>query len=179
MPKITEVLPCIADPEKIRVIGKLDSEVKEILPYLSRIIPNSYYHESQGWMSFKKGMRIITIYSDGFVTMTMINDEAEALQLLSELEEKIKEVEKNKDQIDLSKPQQTFQITFLDIYKNLPKTNCKACGEETCFIFAAKLLSEERSIYDCKPLWEEEKYFGMRETLLNLLISAGYEIKSL
>jgi len=77
--EIKDLLPCIADPSKFRVIGRIDVEnLKEVAPYLARVLPNASYNAKDGWISFKKGQRIITIHSDGFVTMTMIGDREEA-----------------------------------------------------------------------------------------------------
>ena len=60
-------------------------------------------------------------------------------------------------------------ITPMDIYKFLPKTNCKKCGESTCMSFAFKLLSREKKLEDCKPLFEEKKYEEFRKKLEELL----------
>lgn len=60
-------------------------------------------------------------------------------------------------------------VSPMDIYKLLPKTNCKKCGETTCMSFAFKILSKEKKIEDCKPLFEEKKYEKMKEKLLEIL----------
>ncbi len=60
-------------------------------------------------------------------------------------------------------------ITPMEVYKLLPKTNCKKCGEQTCMSFAFKLINKEKQVEDCKPLFEEEKYAKQREELLKLL----------
>ena len=60
-------------------------------------------------------------------------------------------------------------ITPMEIYKLLPKTNCKKCGEQTCMSFAFKLLNREKKLEDCKPLFEEEKYARQREKLIEYL----------
>ncbi|MHC1567058.1 MAG: (Fe-S)-binding protein [Candidatus Syntropharchaeia archaeon] len=44
----------------------------------------------------------------------------------------------------------------MEIYKFLPKTNCKECGESTCMAFAVKLLSAQVKIEDCTQLSEED-----------------------
>lgn len=46
----------------------------------------------------------------------------------------------------------------LNLYKQLPQTNCKDCGEETCMAFAAGLISRTRKVEECKPLISEKKY---------------------
>ncbi|MET1125220.1 MAG: (Fe-S)-binding protein [Archaeoglobaceae archaeon] len=62
-----------------------------------------------------------------------------------------------------------MSLTPMDVYKFLPKTNCKKCGEATCMSFAFKLLNREKSLEDCKPLFEEKKYERQREKLIELL----------
>ncbi|MGB9712057.1 (Fe-S)-binding protein [Dissulfurimicrobium hydrothermale] len=42
-----------------------------------------------------------------------------------------------------------------DIYKLLPKTNCRACGEASCLAFATKLALAELDIDSCIPLNED------------------------
>jgi 4Fe-4S ferredoxin len=49
------------------------------------------------------------------------------------------------------------KLSAFQIYKLLPKTNCKKCGEQTCMAFATKLLNQERAVEEC-PLLEEPKY---------------------
>ncbi len=175
--KILEILPCIADPKKIRVIGKIDFErLNEVMPYLAQLIPNASYNEKNGWISFKKGYRIITIHRDGYVAMTQIRDESEALEILKEIEDKAKEAWEKRDKIDLTKQTKRVVLTPLDVYNYLPKTNCKICGEQTCMAFAVKLLNGERNLKDCKPLFTEKDYTNKREILTNMLIVAGYDI---
>ena len=43
-------------------------------------------------------------------------------------------------------------LNAFQIYKLLPKTNCKECGESTCMAFATKLISQERKIEECPYL---------------------------
>ncbi|MBO8182951.1 MAG: Fe-S protein, partial [Archaeoglobus sp.] len=53
MAKIKEILPCIADPKKFRVIGKIEvkNDFKEIMPYIAWLIPNSSYSKKNGWIT--------------------------------------------------------------------------------------------------------------------------------
>jgi acetyl-CoA decarbonylase/synthase complex subunit gamma len=40
----------------------------------------------------------------------------------------------------------------LDIYKNLPKTNCGECGEKTCMAFASQIIERTLTLKDCPYL---------------------------
>jgi len=57
----------------------------------------------------------------------------------------------------------------LNLYKQLPQTNCKKCGEETCMAFAAGLIARTRKVEDCTPLIEEKKYAKKLDTLKTIV----------
>ena len=48
------------------------------------------------------------------------------------------------------------ELSPLDVYKLLPKTNCRQCGEKNCMAFATKLVNREVSLNECTPLLAEE-----------------------
>ena len=50
------------------------------------------------------------------------------------------------------------KMNAFEIYKLLPKTNCKECGEATCMAFAVSLLRQAKKVNDCPPLLAESKY---------------------
>jgi len=48
-------------------------------------------------------------------------------------------------------------LTGLEIYKLLPKTNCKDCGFPTCLAFAMKLAAKQAELAACPHVSEEAK----------------------
>ena len=48
------------------------------------------------------------------------------------------------------------EISPIDVYMLLPKTNCKECDEENCMAFATKLVNREVSLEKCAPLLKKE-----------------------
>ncbi|MGC9094303.1 MAG: acetyl-CoA decarbonylase/synthase complex subunit gamma [Candidatus Bathyarchaeia archaeon] len=48
------------------------------------------------------------------------------------------------------------ELSPIDIYKLLPRTNCKECGEENCMAFATKVVNREVPIEKCSPLLTEQ-----------------------
>ncbi|MDH5703082.1 MAG: acetyl-CoA decarbonylase/synthase complex subunit gamma, partial [Aigarchaeota archaeon] len=67
------------------------------------------------------------------------------------------------------------ELSPLDVYRLLPRTNCGECGEKNCMAFAAKVVNREVSIEECPPLLEE-KYRSEYEKLTQLLAPAVKEI---
>jgi len=60
------------------------------------------------------------------------------------------------------------ELSPIDIYKLLPKTNCKECGEENCMAFATKIVNREVNVDQCLPLLKKEyaKAYGQLKEML-------------
>jgi len=50
----------------------------------------------------------------------------------------------------------TKELSPIDVYALLPKTNCKLCGEENCMAFATKIVNRVVELELCKPLLEKQ-----------------------
>ena len=61
--------------------------------------------------------------------------------------------------------------TPMAVFKLLPQTNCKQCGEPTCYTFALRLVTSQKKLGDC-PLLGEEQYTEKRAALDELVIEA-------
>ena len=48
-------------------------------------------------------------------------------------------------------------LTGLDIYKRLPKENCKECGLPTCLAFAMKVAAGQTGLDECPRLTDEQR----------------------
>jgi ArsR family metal-binding transcriptional regulator len=60
----------------------------------------------------------------------------------------------------------------VEIYKRLPRTNCKACGEETCMAFAVSLRQGTASPAQCAPVFSDE-HASLRSALLEICRGLG------
>jgi len=60
------------------------------------------------------------------------------------------------------------ELSPIDIYKLLPKINCKECGFDNCMAFATKIVNREVNIDACPPLLKKEhekSYLKLKEML--------------
>lgn len=78
------------------------------------------------------------------------------------------------------------ELSPIDIYKLLPKTNCKECGQENCMAFATKIVNREVNIDQCPPLLkkENEKAYKQLKDLLKpavkeVIVGVGEKAKKL
>jgi acetyl-CoA decarbonylase/synthase complex subunit gamma len=60
------------------------------------------------------------------------------------------------------------ELSPIEVYKMLPLTNCKECGETNCMAFAAKLVNREATLKECTPLLDP-KYTEAYNKLWSLL----------
>ncbi len=68
----------------------------------------------------------------------------------------------------MSKKAGMKELSPIDIYKLLPKTNCKECGQENCMAFATKIVNREITIDQCPPLLKKENeknYLKLKDLL--------------
>ena len=48
------------------------------------------------------------------------------------------------------------ELSPIDVYKLLPRTNCKECGQDNCMAFATKIVNREVQLDQCPPLLKKE-----------------------
>ena len=171
--KINRVLPCLADPMKIRVIADVSEEIHEVFPYLNATLKGCIYNHAANTLTIPKDQVLITLHAL-HITLAKIEDEKEAEELLAWLRDLINETHENRNQIEPNYSM-AAELKALDLFKLLPGTNCKQCGEPTCLAFAVKLAGRDIEIRKCDPLFSE-KYQGKQKVLFELLHAAGFEI---
>jgi len=86
----------------------------------------------------------------------------------------------------MSKKAGIRELSPIDIYKLLPKTNCKECGQENCMAFATKIVNREVNIDQCPPLLkkENEKAYNQLKEMLKpavkeVVVGVGDKAKKL
>jgi ArsR family metal-binding transcriptional regulator len=80
----------------------------------------------------------------------------EAEKIAAWMQREINEAWEDRDTIT---PQYTVkkEPQFIEIFKLLPKTNCRECGQPTCMVFATLLLQGIKDTDDCPAIDLEEK----------------------
>jgi ArsR family metal-binding transcriptional regulator len=171
--KIIRILPCIADPEKIRVIVEVSGEIHEVFPCLNATLKECIYNHPALTLTFKEGEKMITLHTH-HITLTKIDDEKEANEILKRLQNLINETYENRKKIEPNCSMKQ-ELKASDIDKLLPGTNCRTCGYLSCFAFAFKLIRKQTEITKCTPLFLDE-YEEKRKILFELLQNAGLDI---
>lgn len=163
--ELRQLLPCIADSTKFRIIARFEPPLGGALKLLEPLFPRARYSEKIGALIIQKGNILITIYSTGNVTMTMIRSEEEARETLEVLLKTINlAIVKGVTPV----PREKIKVDHAEIYQYLPRTDCQICGEQSCYAFAIKLVGRETALDRCTPLLDA-KYATNLEHIRALL----------
>ena len=152
--KITRILPCLADPEKIRLVAEVSDEIQEVFPYLNALLKGCIYNHPALTLTIKKDGKLFTLHFR-HITLAKIENEKEAEKILKWLKDLINETYEKRDQIEPNYSKGA-ELKALDIFRLLPGTNCRKCEELTCLAFAVKLVGQEIGIMKCSPLFTGE-----------------------
>jgi len=166
----------MADPEKIRVIAEVSGEIHEVFPYLNAALKGCIYNHPANTLTIRKDQKLITLHAF-HITLAKIEDEKEAEEILRWLNDLINDTYENRAKIEPNYSM-AAELKALDIFKLLPGTNCKKCGEPTCLAFAVKLVGRDIEIRKCDPLFSE-RYQEKQKVLVELLQAAGHEVQNI
>ena len=172
-PSLDTVLPCIADPDRIRFISLLDIDISPVLPYLNAVVKGAIYNRAGHTLTMKRGRRILTLHPNK-IAGAKIRGRDDARSILSEIVGLINDCHERMDEIEPDYERRE-ELGVLDIYKLLPGTNCRRCGEAACLAFAAKLAKEAASIGQCPAIYAAE-FQEKRDVLARMLADAGYSV---
>lgn len=161
--------PCDPGAERYAARARLTADISEVLPYLNAALRGAIYHAAAQALTWKKGGHNIAFHAYEIATSNVEDREGAEKELkgLIDLVNRTWErrAEITPDHITRQRP------TPMAIYKLLPNTNCKRCGESTCYYFALKLSASQRKLADCPPLFEAqyaEKLAALEEIIIEM-----------
>jgi ArsR family metal-binding transcriptional regulator len=162
--------PCMADESRIRLIARLAGDLTAVLPYLNATMPQARFNAGPCTLTYMDGQRLISL-DPRRVTIGKADDLLDGWRTLERIRVLVNQVWARRATIVPS-----FELRSkppaLEIYKRLPRTNCKACGEETCMAFAVSLWQGTASPAQCAPVFSDE-YAGLRAALLEICRGLG------
>ena len=147
--------PCDPGAERYAVRARLTADISEVLPYLNATLHGAIYYPGAKALTWKNAGHSLAFHAYE-VAVSNIEDRSSAETELKEAVALVNQTWERRAEIapDTSTRQRP---TAMAIYKLLPRTNCKQCGEPTCFTFAGKLVVSQRKLADC-PVLAEAQY---------------------
>lgn len=136
--------------QSLHCIARLDEDIGDALPYLNAALEGDAYIREPPSVTFKVHGKLITVHARK-IAINALRDEEEAGNVLEWLREAINDAWRNRAAITpkftgKAKPQ------ILEIYKLLPRTNCRECGQPTCMMFSLLAAEGAKDAEDCPRL---------------------------
>ncbi|OGN90947.1 MAG: hypothetical protein A2Y88_14120 [Chloroflexi bacterium RBG_13_48_10] len=161
--------PCDPGTERFAVRAHLYVDISNVLPYLNTTLRGAIYYSSANALTWKKGGHNIAFHAFEIAVSNVENREGAKheiegiVDLVNRCWERRSEIEP--DTTTRQRP------TPMAIFKLLPHTNCKECGEETCYTFALKIATSQKKLSDC-PTMAHPQYADKRAELEAMIIEA-------
>lgn len=142
--------PCEPGAERYAAKALLDVDISEVLPYLNATLRGAVYHRQAQALTWKKGGHNIAFHAREIATSN-VADRDDAVKELAGLVDLANRTWARRDEIEPSYEARQRPAPMA-VYQLLPQTNCRECGEPTCFTFALKLVAVQKTPADCPPL---------------------------
>lgn len=163
--------PCDPGAERWNAIAHLSDDINAVLPYLNATLKGCIYDHKARIITWQRGGRRIIIRPQE-IAITNLEDREDAWNVLESLVKTINRTWQNRANIEPDYRKRE-RLKPMDIYKLLPGTNCQACDEPSCFLFALKVTAGKVKIENCLPLFTDG-YRNEREELQALLEAASF-----
>ncbi len=158
--------PCDPGAERFSAVARLMTDIREVLPYLNATLRGAVYSANAAALTWKKGGHNVAFHSYQIAVSNVPDRDA----AVKEVEGLIKLVNRTwEHRAEIEPDHETHQRPgLMDVYKLLPRTNCKACGEASCFVFANKLVAGHVRLQVC-PVLSEPQYAEQQAHLADRL----------
>jgi len=148
-------------------IAYLDVDLSPVLPYLNARLSRGVYLPRRPVLSWRFEGHNIGFWPDR-IAVEHLHSRPEADEWVARLVALVNDTWEQRHQIE---PDHTTheRLQPLELYRLLPGTNCKACGEASCFNLALKLAAGQVELAACTPLLQEPSHDQQRERLASLI----------
>jgi ArsR family metal-binding transcriptional regulator len=141
---------CMPSAISVQCFAHLNEDVGEALPYLNALLGGHSFIPDPPAVTFKVHGKLITVHSKK-IAINTLKDEEEATKIIEWLKREINAAWEKREEIEPSYESEPIPKVF-EIFKLLPKTNCRECGQTTCMVFASMAAEGGKGAEDCPPL---------------------------
>ncbi len=163
-----EVFSPACDPgsESWAAKAALDEDIEAALPYLNAALKGAMYNHGARALTWRMGTHTIAMRPHE-IALSNLPDKDSAAAEMQRAVDLVNSTWERRSEITPS-VEMRQRLKPMEVYKLLPATNCKTCGQPTCFTFALKVTAGEIEVEQCPPLFTDT-YREKREKLFELL----------
>jgi ArsR family metal-binding transcriptional regulator len=146
---------CFPGADWYRSVVDLHNDITNVLPYLNAELEGADYNAQAKVLLWKSNGKNYA-FRPNEIVIAPIEERDEARRLASEIIQTVNEIWKRKEEIEPNYESKKLPPNVLDIYKILPKTNCRECGSPSCMAFAAALRNDSAKLTLCPYLSKQD-----------------------
>jgi ArsR family metal-binding transcriptional regulator len=156
-----------AEHIECEAIAHVGVDISPVLPYLNATLSSGIYMPDKLVLSWRYEGHNIGFWPDR-IAVDNLESHEHGEQMVERLVNLVNQTWEKRDQLE---PDFTThqRLQPLELYQLLPRTNCKICGQGTCFNFALQLVAAQAGLESCTPLYDESIYQDQRARLESLL----------
>jgi ArsR family metal-binding transcriptional regulator len=158
--------PCLPGAEQWSATAALGDDIGAVLPYLNATLKGAIYNHAAHALIWRMDGHTIAIRPHEIAISNLLDRESATTEV-KRVVDLVNRTWEHRAEITPS-AEMRQRLKPMEVYKLLPATNCKACGQPTCFTFALKVTAGEAEPEQC-PLLFTEPHREKRDRLLELL----------
>jgi ArsR family metal-binding transcriptional regulator len=146
----------------------LPADIAAVYPYVNAQLTGCAYNHAGQTLSWAEGRHKIVLRSRS-LAVSQLPDWESAAAAAGRLVEFLNDVWAQRAQLQ-PRLEPWPQAAPLALLRQLPATNCRACGQATCYQFALQLMARQVTPEQCSPLGEPD-LAERRAVLKEMLVS--------
>ncbi len=139
---------------------RLDVDVSPLFPYINNVAEAAAFFDKPLFIRFILDDILVGLHPHHGVAASFA-DREQALEFLERLLVFLNDIHGRRNDI-VPNHKKWKPVAVLDIFRLLPRTNCRECGFDTCLAFAAAVSQQKTSPLDCpalaRPMSEQAVY---------------------
>ena len=166
--------PCSPGDERFSAIAHLPVDIRAVLPYLNATLRGAAYSQAAKALSWRKAGHYV-VFHPNRIAVSNVEDRQSAIEEIEGLVKLVNRTWDHHHEIEPSVEEQR-RPKPMAIFKLLPGTNCRQCGQRTCWNFALKLATAQTELALCPPLFEPafvERRAQLETTVVPMPAGAG------
>jgi ArsR family metal-binding transcriptional regulator len=166
-----EAPACEPGAEYWNATARFKDDISDVFPYLNAQWKNAIYSPAAKQLTYQMADRAVA-FKPYEITISNLPDRDTATLEVEKILAEVNRIWMDRENLTpLYTPRK--RLVAMEIYQLLPRTNCKQCGQPTCFAFASKITVGEADVKACTPLFDQDQYAEQRQALLDMLAEAA------
>lgn len=162
---------CEPGAEYWNATARFEEDISEVFPYLNAEWREAVYAPAAHQLTWRFGDHAVAL-KPYEITISNLPDRDTAVVEMEKIVAAINRIWMDRENLTpLHTPRK--RLVAMEVYRLLPQTNCRLCGQPTCFALASQITVGGADIQACTLLFSEAQYADKRRALLEMLSEAA------